>query len=187
MRWVHLMLRRLVCKDLLKTMWKILQNFVDTFNTLTTGLDIRATSQHLHTSISPDKITVFTGAVAIASKTNTSAGQNVMTINDIKWIMTDHVRYWQTNTDIEMLKHGMGGGQDDRIQGIYATCDRGNPRWDWHSGGWKYWHRCTSSIVFPIFVESRFVSVRVQVWAFNKEKARVEGNFANPVDSSKRY
>ena len=66
------------------------------------------------------------------------------------------------------------GGQDDRIQGIYATCDRGNPRWDWHSGGWKYWHRCTSSIVFPIFVESRFVSVRVQVWAFNKEKARVE-------------
>ena len=67
------------------------------------------------------------------------------------------------------------GGQDDRIQGIYATCDRGNPRWDWHSGGSQYWHRCTSSIVFPIFVESRFVSVRVQVWAFNKENAWIEG------------
>ena len=106
--------QRISSRCLLQIMWKLLQNFVDTFNTLTTGLDIRATSQHLHTSISPDKITVFTGAVAIASKTNTSAGQNVMTINDIKWIMTDHVRYWQTNTDIEMLKHGV---EEDRMTG----------------------------------------------------------------------
>ena len=44
----------------LSILWKLLQNFFDTFNTLTTGLDIRATSQHLHTSISPDKITMFT-------------------------------------------------------------------------------------------------------------------------------
>ena len=93
-----------------------------------------------------------------------------MTINDIKWIMTDHVRYWQTNTDIQMLKYGMGGGEDDGIQGIYATCDRCNPRWvwvsrrarSWHSGDSQYCHRCTLSIVFTIFIEARFISLSFQ-------------------------
>ena len=56
------------------------------------------------------------------------------------------------------------------IQGIYATCDRGNPRWvrvsrrarSWHSGDSQYCHRCTLSIVFTIFIEARFVSLSFQ-------------------------
>ena len=42
------------------------------------------------------------------------------------------------------------------------------------SGDSQYCHRCTLSTVFTIFIESRFVSARVQVLAFNNEKARVE-------------